>query len=294
MKKKAHSPLKGIERRSRRILETALKLAEKGGFSAVRLRDIAAEAGVALGTVYKRFQSKEDILIAILQLELTKIRQILSEQPPSGTNLWRVTDLLGYITHWLCVRPQLSQATIKAVSSGEPALAEKVSLFHNEIIALTIDTLRGQGIPPESHLLNHPPSLTEQHFATLLQHIWFSLLIAWSGGLKTAEQIEAEITQATHILARGLDIQETHTHNTPQLSLLTLADDSSRSSDKSALSDDDSALSDDDPALSDDEDPLADARITYAEDPFPNNDHPSLNDDTFSPNYDDPSDAKDA
>ncbi len=293
MKKKAHSPLKGIERRSRRILETALKLAEKGGFSAVRLRDIAAEAGVALGTVYKRFQSKEDILIAILQLELTKIRQILSEQPPSGTNLWRVTDLLGYITHWLCVRPQLSQATIKAVSSGEPALAEKVSLFHNEIIALTIDTLRGQGIPPESHLLKDPPSHTEQNFATLLQHIWFSLLIAWSGGLKTAEQIETEITQATHILARGLAIQETHTHNTPQRSLLSLADDSALSADDSALSADDSALSaddstlpNDDPSLADDQYLLADARITYADDPFPNNDE-------SAPNNDEPSDAKD-
>ncbi|MCB9640501.1 MAG: TetR/AcrR family transcriptional regulator [Myxococcales bacterium] len=208
MKKKTSSPMKGLERRSRRILETAVKLAEKGGFSAVRLRDIAAEAGVALGTVYKRFQSKEDILIAILQLELTKIRQILSEQPPEGTNLWRVKDMLGYVTHWLCVRPNLSQATIKAVASGEPALAEKVSLFHSEITALIIDTLRGKGIPTEINHDTEPPNEVEKRFASCLQHIWFSMLIAWSGGLQTAEEIEAEIEQAAHILARGLQIQE--------------------------------------------------------------------------------------
>ena len=58
------------EERSRRILETAIELAEKGGFSAVRLRDVAEQAGVALGTVYKRFQSKEDMLMAALEMQM--------------------------------------------------------------------------------------------------------------------------------------------------------------------------------------------------------------------------------
>ena len=39
-----------MEDRSRRIVETAIELAERGGFEAVRLRDVAAHAGVALGT----------------------------------------------------------------------------------------------------------------------------------------------------------------------------------------------------------------------------------------------------
>ena len=37
-----------MEERSRRIVETAVELAEQGGFEAVRLRDVAAHAGVAL------------------------------------------------------------------------------------------------------------------------------------------------------------------------------------------------------------------------------------------------------
>ena len=50
--------------RTQRIVQTAIALAEEGGFEAVRLRDVAAQANVALGTVYKRFSSKEDILVA--------------------------------------------------------------------------------------------------------------------------------------------------------------------------------------------------------------------------------------
>ena len=58
-----------MDERARRIVETAVELAEKDGFQAVRLRDIAAQADVALGTVYRRFKSKEDILLAALGLE---------------------------------------------------------------------------------------------------------------------------------------------------------------------------------------------------------------------------------
>ena len=35
-----------------------MELAEEGGFEAVRLRDLASHADVALGTLYKRFRSK--------------------------------------------------------------------------------------------------------------------------------------------------------------------------------------------------------------------------------------------
>ncbi len=59
-----------MEERSRRIVESAVELAEKGGFEAVRLRDVASHAGVALGTLYRRFRSKEDLLLAALELQI--------------------------------------------------------------------------------------------------------------------------------------------------------------------------------------------------------------------------------
>ena len=44
-----------LEERARRIIETTIELAEQGGFEAVRLRDVAAHAEVAMGTLYRRF-----------------------------------------------------------------------------------------------------------------------------------------------------------------------------------------------------------------------------------------------
>ena len=40
-----------LDERAQRIVDTAVALAERDGFAAVRLRDVAATANVALGTV---------------------------------------------------------------------------------------------------------------------------------------------------------------------------------------------------------------------------------------------------
>ena len=45
------------------ILEAALKLFKEKGFSAVKINDIAKEAGVGKGTIYEYYSSKEELLL---------------------------------------------------------------------------------------------------------------------------------------------------------------------------------------------------------------------------------------
>jgi AcrR family transcriptional regulator len=71
-------------RRMRRVVDAAVRLAEKGGFEAVRLRDVAEASDVALGTLYKYFRSKEDILLFAFDEGLTRLEQGLFERPVSG------------------------------------------------------------------------------------------------------------------------------------------------------------------------------------------------------------------
>jgi TetR/AcrR family fatty acid metabolism transcriptional regulator len=58
------SEKKAIDKRSV-ILNAALKTFVKRGYSETRVAEIAAEAGVAEGTLYNYFQSKEDLLLAL-------------------------------------------------------------------------------------------------------------------------------------------------------------------------------------------------------------------------------------
>jgi AcrR family transcriptional regulator len=52
------------ERRSR-IVDVAIRLSQGRGFENVGLREVAEEVGVALGTLYKTFRSKEIISAAV-------------------------------------------------------------------------------------------------------------------------------------------------------------------------------------------------------------------------------------
>src|SRR4029434_3569150 len=47
------------EARRQRVILTALELAAEGGYDAVQMRDVAARANVALGTIYRYFSSKD-------------------------------------------------------------------------------------------------------------------------------------------------------------------------------------------------------------------------------------------
>ena len=57
-----------MDERSERIIQAAVELAERDGYDAVKLRELAERAGVALATVYRRFSCKEDILAVVKEL----------------------------------------------------------------------------------------------------------------------------------------------------------------------------------------------------------------------------------
>jgi len=75
-----------MEPKAQRIVEAAMELAEEGGFSAVRLRDVAARADVALGTLYARFQGKEEILLAGLEQATEAFETMLNQERVDGAD----------------------------------------------------------------------------------------------------------------------------------------------------------------------------------------------------------------
>ncbi len=62
--------------RGRRILAAASALFREHGFDAARIEDIAERAGLAPGTVYNYFETKGDLLVAIVSLEVEEILAI--------------------------------------------------------------------------------------------------------------------------------------------------------------------------------------------------------------------------
>lgn len=61
--------------RSRRIIQAAADLFREQGFDATRIEDIAARAEVSEGTAYNYFQTKGDLLVAIVSREVEEVLQ---------------------------------------------------------------------------------------------------------------------------------------------------------------------------------------------------------------------------
>src|SRR5262245_18498235 len=135
-----------MEERAKRIVEAAIELAEKGGFEGVRLRDVAAHADVALGTLYRRFRSKEDLLLAALELQMEAQVQGWGDEPAAGADaLDRVQDFCRVTTEGMCSRPHLARALVRAIVAGGPELSQRVAAFHRRMEILIETALQGQG-----------------------------------------------------------------------------------------------------------------------------------------------------
>ena len=187
------------DERTLRILAAAMELAEKDGFEAVRLRDLAAKADVALGTVYKRFSSKEDILAAALALQVDRMQEQIRAHPIEGEDAeTRLKTFFAGATAALSHQPKLAGAMLRTVASGDPELSEKVSRYHGQMTEIILQVYRGE----DSDAF---PTDEEQILAHLLQNVWFAALVGWTGGLHEPEVAVEHVHYAVHLLLKGLD-----------------------------------------------------------------------------------------
>ena len=191
-----------MEERSKRIVDSAVELAEKGGFEAVRLRDVAAHAGVALGTLYRRFRSKEDLLLAVLEQEVRAHEQRLDQKPLRGDDpLERVTSFFQVTTRAICRRPNLARALVRAVAHGEPELTQKVAAFHTRMEDLITTALRGGGRDRDAGD-GRDPTGEERMLAFTLQLVWFASLVGWAGGLHGQAAVVEQTAGAARLMLR--------------------------------------------------------------------------------------------
>jgi AcrR family transcriptional regulator len=186
-----------VEERARRIVETAVELAEKGGFEAVRLRDVASNAGVALGTLYRRFRSKEDLLVAALEAEVAQVEARADSRPPQGDSAEaRVDSFFHVTTRAMLRRPNLTRAMLRAVASGDPDLTPRVAAFHGRVQLLVIRALRGRSDAEE-------PSDEERRIAHVLGQVWFAALVGWAAGLHGQAAVVEQMRSAAALLLHG-------------------------------------------------------------------------------------------
>jgi AcrR family transcriptional regulator len=138
----------------RRILKAARDRFAKVGFEAATTREIAAAAGIAVGTLFNYFPSKEAIVMAMAAETLRKAHGLF-EAAPRGESLEE--DLFALIAGELrglrplrgCLRPVLETALSSMARAEASPDGEAIRVGHLEAVGrLVASRTPGESLPP--------------------------------------------------------------------------------------------------------------------------------------------------
>jgi AcrR family transcriptional regulator len=188
-------------RRLRRIVDAAIALAETGGFDGVKLRDVADASGVALGTLYKYFRSKEDVLLFAVNEDSAQLLRVIAERPPRGASASaRLVELFARATRGLTRRPSFARAVLRAIAASDASSAVQQAAFHLRMTRMIVAALRGEAPDVAAPLSERSGSEREQRIALVLQHVWFASLIGWASGLHPISAVTQRMQDAIELL----------------------------------------------------------------------------------------------
>ena len=181
--------------RRERVIRAALDLGASGGYDSVQMRDVATSAGVALGTIYRYFSSKDHLLAAAMVEWTLDLERRVGQRPPKGdTTAERVGDVLRRATRAMEKEPKLSESVVTALLSpdrGAASCQEDVSASMTRILSMALGD-------------DFDPAFQAQVTRTL-GHVWFSSLIGWVNGWSGFNKVSDELDLATHLVLDQYD-----------------------------------------------------------------------------------------
>ncbi|MGH3319578.1 MAG: TetR family transcriptional regulator [Streptosporangiaceae bacterium] len=171
-------------RRRERIVRTAAALASRGGIDAMQMRAVAERAGVALGTLYRYFPSKMDLLVAIISEELNLLEASIEHRPPTASApSARAVDVLMRATRSLMRDPEFAEGVLRAMVFTEGEVGME---FGDRIGRLLLRVAFGVGGDTEL-------DATRLVVCRLLQGVWLSELLGLLRGRRTMAEAESHL-----------------------------------------------------------------------------------------------------
>ena len=177
--------------RRERVIAAAMALGADGGYDAVQMRDVATTAGVALGTIYRYFSSKDHLLAASMVDWSKELEARVTEQPPAeGSAADRVVAVIRGVTSGMEQQPKLAAAVVNAVTASDPAVVE----CQREMTTTIMRVLAA----PIAEL----PDEERDGIVRVLAHVWNSTNLGWVNGWLTVGQVGDDLEQAARLLLR--------------------------------------------------------------------------------------------
>jgi AcrR family transcriptional regulator len=127
-----------------RLLRSARELIEEGGYGAASVIAIAERAGVAAGTLYRHFASKEELFVdvfrSVCDREVRAMQAAAERMPPEASPVDRLETVLATFAQRALRRPRLAWALI--AEPVDPLVDAERLAYRERYSALTAEALR--------------------------------------------------------------------------------------------------------------------------------------------------------
>lgn len=174
------------------MLKAAVELARVGGYDAVQMRDVAEAVGMSPGSVYNYFDSKDHLLSTLMVDWTNAFADRVARRPPTdGSTVDRVVEVFQRASSTLARQKNLADALLTAVRQYARASDD---LAPKEAVNGQLSVAVHHAFGPEF------PTADQDEIVRVLSHVWYALLIGWSAGWQTPDQIRAEIRIAAERL----------------------------------------------------------------------------------------------
>lgn len=177
------------------ILDCTTTIATSGGYDAVKMRAVADNAGIAVGTLYRYFPSKPHVLVAVLTREFERIGAERDWTASAGSPRLRVEQLTTRLCQEWWARPALTEAVTRAFVFADGNASAEV-----DRAATVVEHMIGMAIA------GGDPTARQHRLAALVGDIWLANLVAWvRHGAKAEDVAAAGLERSIGLIVRDDD-----------------------------------------------------------------------------------------
>jgi len=138
------------DNRRDQLLEAAARLFAEQGFHAASMRDIAKAAGMLSGSIYYHFESKDELLLAVCELGISRLEAAVEQAVASAGEPWaRLEAACAAHMRSLVTYRDFTRAMIQATPEEANGAGERIRELRRNYEARFRRLIDALPLPPE-------------------------------------------------------------------------------------------------------------------------------------------------
>lgn len=178
------------QERYHRILEAAVRLGSDVDLEHVQMQDVAAEADVAIATLYRYFPSKAHLFTGVMKAQIQRFADDVFRADPEASPPEVVADLLLALTRRLRENQRLSMSMVQSIILAESHASPDSYDIESAFVDLLLRVAGWDGTATPD----------QRSRVWLVIQCWFGVLMTTMSGNRPAENAEADLRRACELL----------------------------------------------------------------------------------------------